>query len=142
MNCYRWRKSDLCEEFSGKEAEKGSSTEKALLEFATRCGLNISEINERYPRIETRFRTEDRHSMATLHGAGTAKRFLAVKGNPVEVLAMCEFQLLAGQKLPIGEPDLSNIISENERMAGGPARPRIRVPSGPMTMKSRTDSAA
>ncbi len=56
--------------------------------------------------------------MATLHSAGTTERFLAVKGNPVEVLAMCDTQLVAGRKLPIGEQDISKIEIENERMAG------------------------
>ncbi|MGC9967282.1 MAG: HAD-IC family P-type ATPase [Syntrophobacteraceae bacterium] len=108
----------LCGELSGKEAEKGSSTEQALLEFAVRSGLSITEVSERYPRIRTKFRTEDRHFMATIHIAGTAKRFLAVKGNPVEVLAMCDTQLVGGQKLPISDLDISKIELENERMAG------------------------
>ncbi len=108
----------LCSELSGQEAEQGSSTEKALLEFAVRSGLSVTEISERYPKIDTRFRTEDRHFMATLHSAGTTKRFLAVKGNPVEVLAMCDSQLVAGQQIPIGEQDISKIEIENDRMAG------------------------
>jgi Ca2+-transporting ATPase len=112
----------LCGEVSGKEAEKGSSTEKALLEVAVRSGLSITKVSEKYPRIRTKFRTEDRHFMATLHVAGTTKRFLAVKGNPVEVLAMCDMQLVGGQKLPISEQDISKIELENERMAGNALR--------------------
>jgi Ca2+-transporting ATPase len=108
----------LCAEVKGQEAGKGSSTENALIEFAVRSGLSITEINERYPRIDTRFRSEDRNFMATLHSTVTTKRFLAVKGNPVEVLDMCDSQLVAGQKLPIGEQDISKIEIENERMAG------------------------
>ena len=108
----------LCAEVNGQEAGKGSSTENALIQFAVRAGLSITEINERYPRIETRLRSEDRNFMATLHSAVTTKRFLAVKGNPVEVLAMCDSQLVAGRKLPLGEQDISRIELENERMAG------------------------
>jgi len=108
----------LCGEDSGKEAEKGSSTEKALLEFAVRAGLGTTVIREQYPWLRTKFRSEDRHFMATLHTAGATRRFLAVKGNPVEVLAMCDTQLVGGQRLPISDQDISKIELENERMAG------------------------
>jgi len=107
----------LCGEVSGQQADQGSSTEKALLEFAVSAGLSITEVNERYPRIKTRFRAEDRNFMSTVHIAGTTERFLALKGNPVEVLAMCDTQLIGGRKLPISEQDLSQIEIENERMA-------------------------
>jgi P-type Ca2+ transporter type 2C len=108
----------LCGEVSGEDADQGSSTEKALLEFAVSTGLSIAEVHERYPRIKTTFRAEDRHFMSTVHIAGTTERFLALKGNPVEVLAMCDTQLVGGQKLPIGEQDISRIELENDRMAG------------------------
>jgi Ca2+-transporting ATPase len=108
----------LCREVSGNVSEKGSSTEEALLEFAVRSGLGVTGVSDQYPAIRTKFRTEDRHFMATLHIAGTARRFLAVKGNPVEVLAMCDTQLVDGQRLPLSEQDLSKIELENERMAG------------------------
>ncbi len=108
----------LCGEVSGEDADQGSSTEKALLEFAVSTGLSIAEVNERYPRIKTRFRAEDRHFMSTVHIAGTNERLLALKGNPVEVLAMCDTQLVGGQKLQIGQQDISKIEIENDRMAG------------------------
>jgi len=112
----------LCGEVSGKDAANGSSTEKALFDFAVLAGLNPTAIHEQYPRIRTKFRSEDCHFMATLHTNGTSKRFLAVKGNPVEVLAMCDTQLVAGQKLPISDQDISKIELENERMAGAALR--------------------
>jgi len=120
----------LCGEVSGAE-EQGSSTEKALLEFAVRTGVSITQMHERYPTIKTTFRTEDRHFMATLHTENRrhdltpvlshvdrGEKFLAVKGNPVEVLAMSDTQLVGGRKLPISETDISKIEIENERMAG------------------------
>jgi len=133
----------LCGEASEKEVEQISSTEKALLEFAVRTGLRIAEVNERHPRIKTVFRTEERHFMATLHAANHRRsptpalshsegasagfqpgphRFLAIKGNPVEVLAMCDRQLVGGKKLPISEHDIARIELENERMAGDALR--------------------
>jgi Ca2+-transporting ATPase len=112
----------LCGEVSGKEVENGSSTEKALLDFALRSDLSPTEVGEQYPRIRTKFRTEDRHFMATLHTGVNGKRFLAVKGNPVEVLAMCDAQLVGGQRLPVSEPDIARIELENERMAGDALR--------------------
>jgi Ca2+-transporting ATPase len=115
----------LCGEVSESEVEQVSSTEKALLEFAVRTGLSITEVNELHPRIKTAFRTEDRHFMATSHATDRGQdpaslhgRFLAIKGNPVEVLAMCDTQLVDGEKLPIGEQEIARIELENERMAG------------------------
>ena len=115
----------LCAEVSEEDAAQGSSTEKALLEFAIRAGLNISEENDRHPRIKTTFRTEDRHFMYTIHTVNGGQddapetfRFLALKGNPVEVLAMCDKQLVGQQTLPLGAQDISKIEIENERMAG------------------------
>ena len=114
----------LCGEVSESEVEQVSSTEKALLEFAVRTGLSITEVNELHPRIKTAFRTEDRHFMATSHATDRGQhpaslhgRFLAIKGNPVEVLAMCDTQLVDGEKLPIGEQEIARIELENERMA-------------------------
>jgi len=119
----------LCAEVSAEDAEQGSSTEKALVEFAIRAGLSVSEENERHPRIKTTFRTEDRHFMYTIHEANGdpnaapgALRFLALKGNPVEVLAMCDKQLVGEQTLPISREDISKIEIENERMAGDALR--------------------
>ncbi|HYA40259.1 MAG TPA: cation-transporting P-type ATPase [Syntrophobacteraceae bacterium] len=133
----------LCGEAGEKEAEQISSTEKALLDFAVRVGLSITEVTKRYPRIKTVFRTEERHFMATLHGVDRTQsratpaapvewasaglqsrphRLLAIKGNPVEVLAMCDRQLVGGKKLPIGEQEISRIELENERMAGDALR--------------------
>jgi Ca2+-transporting ATPase len=133
----------LCGEAGETESEQISSTEKALLEFAVRTGLNVAEVSERYPRIKTAFRSEERHYMATLHAinrrnglapvlahsdrAGTARnlgphRFLAIKGNPTEVLAICDKQLVGGKKFPLGDQEISRIEIENERMAGDALR--------------------
>ena len=108
----------LCREADEKETEQVSSTEKALLDFAVHCGLGITGMDERYPRIKTTFRTEDHQFMATLHLAGAAGSFLAVKGNPVQVLAMCSTQLVRGKPVPLDKRDISRIEVENERMAG------------------------
>ena len=112
----------LCGEFSGKEAENGSSTEKALLDFAVRAGLEYNgdqrAVSQNWDKVP--------HRRPPFHGyppyGRAAKRFLAVKGNPVEVLAMCDTQLVGGQKLPISDQDISEIELENERMAGDALR--------------------
>jgi Ca2+-transporting ATPase len=109
----------LCEEVSGEQIDRVSSTEKALLEFAARTGLSIAEVNQRHPRIRTTFRTEGSHFMATLHRSEAAsERFLALKGNPLEVLAMCDTQLVGGQRVVLDEQQVAKIELENERMAG------------------------
>ncbi len=112
----------LCNEGNIQGARIGSSTEQALLDFAVRCGLNLTELKDRYPLMEISHRSEHRQFMASLHIAGIRKRFLAVKGSPLEVLSMCDSQMISGQKVPLSEDDISAIELENERMAGGALR--------------------
>ena len=114
--------SALCNEIGIMGKGRGSSTENALLELAGRLGLIVSELEQRCPRLRMSYRTEDRHFMASLHGAGDDGRFLAVKGSPPEVLGMCDTHLVSGEKLPLREDDIAEIELENERMAGAGLR--------------------
>jgi Ca2+-transporting ATPase len=60
--------------------------------------------------------------MMTLHSSEVAGRFLAVKGNPDEVLALCRRQMLDGAILPLGDDDIARLQTENERMSGNALR--------------------
>lgn len=95
----------------------GSSTENALLEAACLAGLDIHQLRREFPKLEVQYRAEGRHYMKTLHGAPHGKRFLAVKGSPSQVLAMCHWHTCNGEQVEIQEEDRAAFLSQNESMA-------------------------
>ena len=68
----------------------GSATENALLDLALRCRVDIPHLRNSYPRLETMYRTEDRHYMKTLH-KNSQGYVLAVKGSPSQVVELCQW---------------------------------------------------
>ncbi|HIK18337.1 MAG TPA: HAD-IC family P-type ATPase [Leptolyngbyaceae cyanobacterium M33_DOE_097] len=46
------------------------------------------------------------------------KQFIAVKGNPIEVLCLCSWWMQAGKITPLTQSDRALIEAENDRMAG------------------------
>ncbi|NLJ26448.1 MAG: cation-transporting P-type ATPase [Deltaproteobacteria bacterium] len=101
---------------------KGSSTENALLAAAVKAGLNLGEVRSQYPLLKTKLRSEDRNFMGTFHECSTGERLVAVKGSPMEVLAMCEWRMQDGERIALTEEDRQAIEVENERMAGDALR--------------------
>jgi Ca2+-transporting ATPase len=101
---------------------KGSSTENGLFQLAADAGLDVATLFENYPVVRVKERAEDRNYMATLHQSDTGRRFLAVKGNPEEVLALCGRQMRGGTIVPLTETDREFIRGENELMAAGALR--------------------
>lgn len=97
---------------------KGTSTENALVWMSLCYGLDVVGLRRAHPLIKTRHRTEDRHFMATLHRMEDGRRLMAVKGSPLEVLAMCNRHLRDGEELPLMDADRENVEIVNERMAG------------------------
>lgn len=67
----------------------GNPTEIALLEAATKAGINIDNIRKKYPRISEIPFSADLKYMVTMHDMGDTKKIF-VKGAPEEVLPMCE----------------------------------------------------
>jgi len=111
----------LCEE--GHELIlRGTSTENAFIRMALDLGLDVGAIRHRHPLIKTRHRSEDRHFMETLHHWNSIEKLIAVKGSPLEVLAMCDTVALDGETRPLSEDDRWIIERENERMAGDSLR--------------------
>jgi Ca2+-transporting ATPase len=101
----------------------GSPTENALLQMAIGTGVNVLKLRDRYPIIKMDHRSENRNFMTSLHtSAGTQatgpSRLLAVKGNPVEVLAMCRHRMNGGRIVPLTDQDRSNIQRDNEALSG------------------------
>jgi len=82
----------------------------------------VGAIRHRHPLIKTRHRSEDQHFMETLHHWNSIEKLIAVKGSPLEVLAMCDTVALDGETRPLSEDDRWIIERENERMAGDSLR--------------------
>jgi Ca2+-transporting ATPase len=120
----------LCSESTVEKQEEhyvlhGSPTENALIHMAISAGVDILQLREVYPVLKVTLRSENRNFMSTLHGGNGApmsddstRPLLAVKGSPGEVLAMCEWHLTGGQRIPLTDSDRLHIETENERMAG------------------------
>jgi Ca2+-transporting ATPase len=101
---------------------KGSSTESALFHLAMKSSIDLQNLMQSHPLVKLSQRSENRNYMMTLHSSEVAGRFLAVKGNPDEVLALCRRQMLDGAILPLGDDDIARLQTENERMSGNALR--------------------
>ncbi len=103
----------------GNVLVSGSSTENAFIHLALTAGVNIQSLREQFPVEKTALRTETRNYMITLHRtAEEGQRVAAVKGNPQEVVALCDFWMRDGERLPLTEEDRLELEMENERLAG------------------------
>ncbi|MGK7879278.1 MAG: HAD-IC family P-type ATPase [Crocosphaera sp.] len=96
----------------------GSSTENALMEMAIAAGVNITELNHKYPRLVTHHRSESRNLMATLHQIHESVYLIAVKGSPREVLERCSTRMENGQTMPLTDTEKDAIAAQNDTMAG------------------------
>jgi Ca2+-transporting ATPase len=95
---------------------EGSSTEAALVRVSADAGIDVLGLRRRYPLLATRYRSETRSFMATLHEAGERK-LLAVKGRASEVLAMCAHRLEEGSVVPLSDADRAEIAAREDQMA-------------------------
>jgi P-type Ca2+ transporter type 2C len=101
----------------------GSPTENAILQMAISAGVDVLKLRDRYPIVKMNHRSENQNFMTTLHvsadsEAAGSSRLLAVKGNPVEVLAMCRYRMNDGQIIQLTEEDRLKIQTENEGLSG------------------------
>jgi Ca2+-transporting ATPase len=116
----------------GQYTLNGSSTENALLHLAITSGMDVTGIRQIYPLMGITHRSEARNFMITRHGiiepvdlrqwAGSARsvsgNLVAIKGNPQELLALCEWFMKDGVELPLTDDERFAIELANERMAG------------------------
>lgn len=125
----------LCSETAIEQREgayvlHGSATETALILLAIKASVEVIQLRANFPTSQMTLRAEDRNYMRTVHGlprsgndgAASASLFVAVKGSPGEVLAMCGWQLKDGQQFPLTDEDRLAIETENDRMAGDALR--------------------
>ena len=96
----------------------GSPTEQALLQLALQAGLDIGTLRAERPLLHMQHRSEDQQYMLTAHRTAGGRRWIAVKGSPAEVLALCQWYLVDHQRRPLTAADRAAILSENDTMAG------------------------
>lgn len=117
----------LCNEseVDGKGGEyvvRGSSTENALIDLAITSGVDVDSLRETYPVVKINHRSEARNYMTTLHTTHNGQKLIAVKGNPLEVLTLCNWRSDHGKIVPLTDAYKSVVEIENERMAGNALR--------------------
>jgi P-type Ca2+ transporter type 2C len=106
----------------GEYLLKGSATESALLHMAISAGVDIMQLRAEYPLLQINHRAEQRNFMSPVHAMNAQGRLVAVKSNPPEVLAMCQWYIKDGVQMPLTEEARLRIDTENERMAGNALR--------------------
>jgi Ca2+-transporting ATPase len=107
---------------NGQTDLEGSSTEIALIRLAIDAGLDLGALRKEYPIIRANYRSENRLYMTTLHAAANGRRFLAVKGSPPEVLALCRGQFRQGEIVPLSEAEKLSIVIQNEALSSAALR--------------------
>ena len=103
---------------NGSTAVNGSATEAALVRMALNSGIDVAALRARYPLLRMSYRTETQNYMTTVHQAGPGRELVAVKGSPIEVLALSRSYAKGGQILPLADSERRQIQAENDRMAG------------------------
>jgi P-type Ca2+ transporter type 2C len=100
----------------------GSSTETALLRFAEEMGVDVAAERARFKLVDQLSRSSERMYMATVHTSEDGQRFLAVKGRPDQVLALCQSVLVAGRVEPLTREHRELAGTTLERLAGAGLR--------------------
>jgi Ca2+-transporting ATPase len=114
--------SKVSQDSQGKYIVNGSATENSLIEMAIATGIDVRSLLKQYPRLEINHRSERKNFMTTIHRGQKTEQLVAVKGNPSEVLELCQWKLENGHKQPLTEIDRQKIDAENERMASDALR--------------------
>ncbi|WP_413200929.1 cation-translocating P-type ATPase [Nostoc piscinale] len=96
----------------------GSATENALIYMGISSGVDIIDLKQKYPLVQTNLRSENRNLMSTIHETHDGNKFIAVKGSPAEVVEICQTWVKNGQIVELTPVDKSAIAIENDRMAG------------------------
>ncbi|RMF22534.1 MAG: cation-transporting P-type ATPase [Cyanobacteria bacterium J083] len=110
--------SKISKQSNGNYEVNGSATENALVQMAIAAGIDVLELRNKYPLLEIKHRSEQQNYMRTVHLVHESQKLVAVKGNPSEVLELCEWKLKQGKQISLTEADKQAIEEENERMAG------------------------
>lgn len=95
----------------------GSPTEKALLQLARKAGLDLTACYRKYPLQKVQHRSAYQRYMMTVHALPGGRSLMFVKGDPLEVLNMCNRELLNKRRIGLTPGRISAIEIHNQRMA-------------------------
>jgi Ca2+-transporting ATPase len=110
----------LCNEAELAEAgagDRGSSTERALLEAVREAGLDYRVERRRYPMRDVRRRRDGDHWMATTHAVGPEATLIVMKGAPEQVLARADAWIQAGRPQPLSAQAKREIAAVTDGLA-------------------------
>jgi Ca2+-transporting ATPase len=96
----------------------GSGTERALVEFALACGIDVAALRRQYPLCGLEHRAQGRNYMRSVHRRGDGATLVAIKGSPAEVLALCRWQLVAGRRCALTAEERAKWLADNDCLAG------------------------
>mgnify|MGYP006278501063 FL=1 len=103
---------------NGKKPELlGSPTENALIRLALEQGLDVQDMRKKHALIQVNHRSQKIQIMSTLHDTPEGGYLHALKGNPLEVLDLCQEQFTDGHVTPLQQADVEAIRAENACMA-------------------------
>ena len=114
--------SKVTQNSDGKIIIEGSPTEKALIQMAIAADLDLRTLLVLYPLVATYHRANNRNYMATVHQLNGKRKLIAVKGNPSEVLELCQYQQLDGQTFLLTETAQQAIATANQQMTNNALR--------------------
>jgi Ca2+-transporting ATPase len=111
----------LCSEVEISDGQQtsiinGSSTETALLAIALRAGINVQAERKRYPRLLLNLRSEHRRYMKSVHMLDDDQAYIAVKGNPSDVLHMCDRFMDDDGPRRLSNQHRQDILAQNDDM--------------------------
>lgn len=101
----------------------GSSTENALMVAAIAGGIDVTQARRDYPLLERTPRSASHRYMITVHETSNGNRFVAAKGDPVDLLALCtHVRLSDGDVAALTKADRERIRCANDTMSTGGLR--------------------
>ncbi len=96
----------------------GSETETALVRLAEELGVNAAALRERQPMLSIRHRSEAERFMATTHAMPDGSLITMVKGDPLDVLALCERRMQVDGTVALTSDARAATSLTNAAMAG------------------------
>jgi Ca2+-transporting ATPase len=120
--CVLCNETKITQDGNGQPELAGSATEMALVRLALNARINADALRRDHPLVGVNYRSENRLYMTSLHAAPNGRRFLATKGSPPEVLALCSRQMRSGDIVALTEAEKLDIIIQNESMSSAALR--------------------